>query len=131
MIQDIAPHIYKNEYKPQKPAENSYVMYFENGRLLARLVGDEMEYPTFGEMEAQNASVYEDATYLFTIDEMRFYLVDELNYGGNYEWVSKETFRQAKPLHMAFAGITAYQLQSWYQSHQFCGRCGTPMRIDE
>lgn len=131
MIQDIAPHIYKNEYKPQKPAENSYVMYFEDGRLLARLVGDEMEYPTFGEMEAQNANVYEDATYLFTIDEMRFYLVDELNYGGNYEWVSKETFRQAKPLHMAFAGITAYQLQSWYQSHQFCGRCGTPMRKDE
>lgn len=131
MIQDIAPHIYKNEYKPQKPAENSYVMYFENGRLLARLVGDEMEYPTFGEMEAQNDSVYEDATYLFTIDEMRFYLVDELNYGGNYEWVSKETFRQAKPLHMAFAGITAYQLQIWYQSHQFCGRCGTPMRKDE
>ncbi len=131
MIQDIAPHIYKNEYKPQKPAENSYVMYFEDGRLLARFVEDDMEYPTFGEMEPQNADIYEDATYLFTIDEMRFYLVDALHYGEDYEWVDKETFRQARPLHMAFAGITAYQLQSWYQSHQFCGRCGKPMRKDE
>ena len=131
MIQDIAPHIYKNEYKPQKPAENSYVMYFEEGKLLARFIGDEMEYPTFGEMELQNVGIYEDATYLFTIDEMRFYLVDTLHFGDEYEWVGKETFRQARPLHMAFAGITAYQLQSWYQNHRFCGRCGKPMRKDE
>lgn len=131
MIQDIAPHIYKNEYKPQKPAENSYVMYFEGGRLLAKFVEGEIEYPTFGEMELQNVGIYENATYLFTIDEMRFYLVDTLHYGEHYEWVGKETFRQARPLHMAFAGITAYQLHGWYQSHQFCGRCGKPMRKDE
>ena len=90
-----------------------------------------MEYPTFAEVEAENAGIYEDATYLFTIDEMRFYLVDTLQYGAQYEWVTKEAFRQARPLHMAFAGITAYQLQSWYQNHRFCGRCGKPMRKDE
>ena len=95
MIQDIAPHIYKNEYKPQKPAENSYVMHFKNGKLLARLSEGEIDYPTFAEMAAQNGSIYEEATYLFTIDEMRFYLVDRLNYGDNYEWVGKEIFRQA------------------------------------
>ena len=131
MIQDIAPHIYKNEYKPQKPAENSYVMYFEDGKLLARFVGDEMDYTPFAEVEAENAGIYEDATYLFTIDEMRFYLVATLQYGAQYDWVTKEAFRQARPLHMAFAGITAYQLQSWYQNHRFCGRCGKPMRKDE
>ena len=131
MIQDIAPHIYKNEYKPQKPAKNSYVMYFEGGRLLARFKDGEIEYPTFAELETQNADIYEKATYLFTIDEMLFYLVDTLNYGDNYEWVEKETFRQARPLHLAFAGITAYQLQGWYKSHQFCGKCGKPMKKDE
>ena len=131
MIQDIAPHIYKNEYKAQKPAKNSYVMYFEGGRLLAKFAGEEIEYPTFEEMEAQNANLYEEAPYLFTNDEMRFYLVDSLNYGDNYEWVGKEIFRQARPLHLAFAGITAYQLHGWYQNHQFCGRCGKPMKKDE
>lgn len=131
MIQDIAPHIYKNEYKPKKPAKNSYVMYFEDNKVLARFVGEEIEYPTFAEMEAENTDIYEEATYLFTIDETVFYLVDKLNYSGNYEWIGKETFRQARPHHMAFAGITAYQLQNWYRSHQFCGKCGKPMKKDE
>ncbi len=131
MIQDIAPHIYKNEYKPRKPAQNSYVMYFENGKLLARFVNGKIMYPTFAELEENNAGIYEEATYLFTIDKMRFYLVEELIHGDDYEWVEKETFRQAKPLHLAFAGITAYQLHSWYQNHRFCGRCGKPMKKDE
>lgn len=131
MIQDIAPHIYKNEYKPQKPADNSYILYFENGKLLARIIDGEIEYPTFGEMEACNADIYEEATYLFTIDDMRFYLVERLEYADTYDWLAKETFRQARPLHMAFAGITAYQLHSWYEHHKFCGKCGSLMRKDE
>ena len=131
MIQDIAPHIYKNEYKPQRPADNSYIMYFKEGKLLARIVDEEIEYPTFGEMTAQNADIYEEATYLFTIDDMRFYLVERLEHDDTYEWIKKETFRQAKPLHLAFAGITAYQLHSWYEHRKFCGKCGHPMKKDE
>ena len=34
MIQDIAPHIYHNEYKPVQPEEDSFLLYFEEkGRL--------------------------------------------------------------------------------------------------
>lgn len=131
MIQDIAPHIYKNEYKPQKPAKNSYVMYFEKGKLLARLVEGGIEYPTFEEMAVDNIDIYEKFTYLFTIDKMRFYLVEKLKYGEGYEWIEKNAFRQLRPLHLAFAGITAYQLHGWYESHRFCGRCGKPLKKDE
>lgn len=131
MIQDIAPHIYKNEYKPQKPAKNSYVMYFEKGKLLARLVEGGIEYPTFEEMAVDNIDIYEKSTYLFTIDKMRFYLVEKLKYGEGYEWIEKNAFRQLRPLHLAFAGITAYQLHGWYESHRFCGRCGKPLKKDE
>lgn len=131
MIQDIAPHIYKNEYKPQRPAENSYIMYFEDGKLLARIVEDEIQYPTFGEMKAWNDKLYENAIYLFTIDEMRFYLMEQLRYDDTFEWLAKETFRQARPLHLAFAGITAYQLHGWYENHKFCGKCGNQMKRDE
>lgn len=131
MIQDIEPHIYKNEYKPQRPEKDSYVMHFEQGKLLAKIKGDEIQYPTFGEMEEYNDNIYEKATYLFTIDEMRFYLVEQLKYADDYEWLEKETFRRAKPLHLAFAGITAYQLNNWYCNHRFCGRCGKPMKKDE
>lgn len=130
MIQDIGPHVYKNEYKPQSPAKNSYVMYFEKGKLLAKFHGDLLEFPTFAEMEAGQPDIYEKATYLFAIDGVGFYLVDELQYEDGYEWIGKESFRYLKPDHLAFAGITAFQLYNWYQNHKFCGRCGHPMKKD-
>lgn len=131
MIQDIAPHIYKNEYKPQKPTKNSYIMYFERGKLLAKTVEGEIAYFTFGEMEAENTGIYENATYLFTIDEISFFLVEKLNCKDPYEWIEKDVLRRAQPLYLAFAGITAYQLYNWYESHRFCGKCGRPMKKDE
>ena len=145
MIQDIAPHLYRNEYKPQRPGKNSYGMYFKEGKLLAKTVGDEIQYPTFEELESGNPEIYERARYLFTIDDRGFYLIEKGMFGdfpvpskdleevtgcGSYRWLDKEAFRSVRPLHLAFAGITAYQLNQWYQSHRFCGRCGKPMKHD-
>lgn len=41
-----------------------------------------------------------------------------------------EIFRHVKPRHLAFAGITGYQLYQWYQDHRYCGRCGKRMKQD-
>ena len=76
MIQDIAPHQYRNEYQPMKPAENSILLCYKGRNLLLRREG-EIAYPTFE--EAVNAGVdagelYHTYTYLFTIDDRRFYL---------------------------------------------------------
>ena len=32
MIQDIAPHVYHNEYKPVTPDGNSIILAYENGK---------------------------------------------------------------------------------------------------
>ena len=131
MIQDIGPYVYRNEYRPQEPGKNSYVMYFEKGKLMARFQGENIEFPTFEQLEKQNPGIYEQATYLFAVDDMRFYLAETLQYEDDYEWIGKESFRYLKPQHLAFAGITAYQLHNWYQNHKFCGKCGHPMKKDE
>lgn len=155
MIRDIGPYVYKNEYKPQKPAKNSYVMCFEKGKLMAKLSNGLLEFPTFEELEKENPEIYEKATYLFAIDDMRFYLVEHIytehansherisphgqsapceggvDCRGKYERLSKDAFRHIKPEHFAFAGITAHQLYNWYQSHKFCGKCGGKMKKDE
>ena len=47
MIQDIAPHIYHNEYCPEKPDADSYLMYFEKHNALARWDGVEIAFPRF------------------------------------------------------------------------------------
>ena len=131
MIQDIGPYVYRNEYRPQFPEQNSYVMHFENGKLMAYFQEEKMEFPTFAQLQDKNPNIYDNATYLFSIDDMRFYLVDELQAEDDYEWIGKESFRHLKPEHLAFAGITAYQLSNWYQNHKFCGKCGHPMEKDE
>ena len=42
-----------------------------------------------------------------------------------------EIFRAADPQYHAFAGITGYQLYSWYKNHKYCGRCGRKMTHSE
>lgn len=84
-------------------------------------------------MERLNEEIYEEAVYLFTIDEERFYLVQNISRERLSEFTmeNKESFRYAEPQYLAFAGITGYQLNNWYRNRKFCGRCGHKMRHDE
>ena len=54
MIQDIAPHIYHNEYKPKQPAKNSFGLSFEDGKLRVKMTNGELTFPTFEELEKNN-----------------------------------------------------------------------------
>lgn len=139
MIQDIAPHQYRNEYQPTKPAANSILLCYKGRNLLLRREGEEVVYPTF--IEAVNAGVdegelYHTYTYLFTIDDRRFYLGsaksgEALCEDSTYEWEDVSFFRVSKPKYLSFAGITGWQLSRWYETRRFCGRCGKPMVHDE
>lgn len=132
MIQDIAPHEYHNEYQPLPPQKDSILLCYDGRKVLLKQGEHGIAYPTFAEAESVLAgdSQY---TYLFTIDDMRYYLGskelgDALN---GYTWEDHQFFREARPKHLAFAGITGWQLARWYESHRFCGRCGKPMVQDE
>lgn len=139
MIQDIAPHQYRNEYQPMKPAANNILLCYKGRNLLLRREGEEVVYPTF--KEAVNAGVdegdlYHTYTYLFTIDDRRFYLGsgevgEALCEHSTYEWEDVSFFRASKPKYLSFAGITGWQLSRWYETRRFCGRCGKPMVHDE
>ena len=125
MIQDIAPHVYHNQYKYIEPEKDNYVLCFKNRRALVKKEGEKIDFLKFEEVEVENP------IYLFAIDDQRFYLAEDLKYDGPCEWIKKEEFRTVKPDHLAFAGITAFQLHGWYFSHRFCGACGSPMKHDE
>ncbi|MDE6204064.1 MAG: NAD(+) diphosphatase, partial [Lachnospiraceae bacterium] len=49
---------------------------------------------------------------------------------SGYSYEDVRIFRTADSRHTAFAGITAHHLFGWYQSNQFCGRCGQKMAPD-
>ena len=133
MIQDIAPHNYNNSYKPVPPKKDSFALYYEKRTCLMKKSEEGMTFPTFADLERLNEDIYENYTYLFSIDDKPFYLVNDINRErlSAYTMENTEVFRTIQPRYLAFAGITGYQLYSWYQSHKFCGRCGSLTQKDE
>ena len=72
-------------------------------------------------MEPYTEGLYEDYTYLFSIDGQRFYLGEGIGFyeSGNLTMEDTEIFRTAIPRHFAFAGITGAQLYRWYSNHRY------------
>ncbi|MFR9064782.1 MAG: NADH pyrophosphatase zinc ribbon domain-containing protein, partial [[Clostridium] scindens] len=143
MIQDIEPHEYRNEYQPLKPDKDSIFLAYRGRTILAAMEGRQIHFPTFDEMEAYmgKQKLYEDYTYLFAIDGMRFYLGNPLGISEEdqdidfrkikgYEMLDTQTLREGGPKYLNFAGVTGWQLHRWYTSRRYCGRCGSPMVKD-
>lgn len=130
MIQDIYPHIYRNEYTPKKPEKESFVCVYRGREVLLKDC-EEIVFPTIAELEKYDTDFTEKCTYLFSIDGRAFYLAEDFQKESEeYCWKDTEMFRRLKPQHLAFAGITGFQLYCWYQSHRFCGKCGKEMVKD-
>ena len=133
MIQDIAPHRYDNAYTPAPPDRDSVALYYEEHTTLVKNTPEGIELPRFKDLERLNEDIYEEYTYLFSIDEERYYLVEEINRErlSVFTMENTEIFRRSDPQHLAFAGITGYQLFNWYKNHRYCGRCGSAMKKDK
>lgn len=127
MIQDIAPKKYDNHYVEQSPTEEDWLLVYHKGSVLCRFEDRMMCFPKVKEIVGKELPI----TYLFTISGERFFLlksdIEELE---GYHWERPEIFRSATPKYRGFAGITGQQLDDWYRSNRFCGRCGAPMMPD-
>lgn len=133
MIQDIEPHHLYNEYRPVPPDPDSFALYYEDHAALVRKTEQGIEFPRFRELERLNEEIYEDYIYLFSVDDRRYYLVQDINREPLSEFTMENTeiFRTVQPKYHAFAGITGYQLRNWYRNHKYCGRCGRLMKPDQ
>lgn len=131
MIQDIAPHRYRNEYRPETPTvEDRMLIYSDNKILMCINEQDGIEFPKVGDLQSVVSDVKEKAKYLFKIDDKNYYelrtpIIEAFD-KWNYE--SLEMLRHTEPLYKAFAGITGFQIHKFYDEHAFCGRCGTKMK---
>lgn len=120
MIQDIQPKCYHNEYTP-RPIRGDDVVFVFRGRdvLLRENADGTLSFPVGEEVREENLQ------YLFAIDDRAFYLGTELVSG--YEFASVRLLRRCSPQDLCFAGMTAWHLYNWYDSHRFCGKCGKPV----
>lgn len=134
MIQDIGTHQFANEYAPVPPEPDSYLLCYRGREILMRQNSrGEVEFPRFRDLDQEGSLLCEEYSYLFSIDQERFYL--GRNMGGEalsgFSMENLEIFRTAEPQHLAFAGITGAQLYRWYKNHKFCGNCGEAMEPDQ
>ena len=128
MIQDIGAGRYHNEYRPVCPKADSLVTAGESGRILACRTADGLRF--FSWDEYCTLAISDTGwRYLFAIDNTAWYLVSgqKLSMHKNAEWVPLSALRQEGDPVFRFAGVTAYQLASWYHSRRICPSCGTPM----
>lgn len=128
MIQDIAPKKYDNHYVEQEPAGEDWLIVCHRGDVLCRFEEDLLYFPRVREISQKEM----DITYLFTISGERFFLLkNELTEKpSGYHFEKPPVFRTARPKYRGFAGITGQQLDGWYRSNRFCGRCGEAMVPD-
>ena len=124
MIQDIFPHVLRNEFVPEHPAAPDGLLFrFEGDSLLCAVEGDAVRLPRVRDLPSKA-----ERRYLFALDGVPCYLGMEGAQGeiGCMEWVQVRALRNRVrgPRELIFAAWTAFQLYNWYRDNCFCGRCG-------
>ena len=129
MIQDIAPHKYLVDYQPNIPKETDVVLIYRNREVLACYQNGEICYPTIRDIQIVYPDIIKKAKFLFRIDERDFYELrkPQLPEFSSWKYEDIELLREARPIWKSFAGVTGYQIHSWYSNTKYCGRCGTKM----
>lgn len=121
MIQDIAPHIFHNEYTEKSIQPTDIILGYDGNNVLMKT-----EHSFF---EAQDLEALPSLTYLCTIDSTSFFL-GEIH---PPHALSLNTYhlRHLQPQYLAFAAITGFQVYSWMRNNHYCGRCGHEMHKDK
>lgn len=133
MIQDITPHQYDVTYKNAKAEPDNIMLIYDKGSLLCHMEGNQISYPTVREIAEVFPMVYEKAKFLFHIDEEDYFELHQpkIEPFGKWKYLPKEGLRNARPIWMAYAGITGFQIHKWYTEHRFCGKCGKKMKAKQ
>lgn len=133
MIQDIYPHKFDISYKNYKADDESLVFVFDGDKVYLDESNGECKIPLYKTLKKVDKSIDEKITYLFKIDEQKFYLIyDDISlYKDCLKAENFTVFRGMNDECARFTGVTALHLYKWYSSNKYCGKCGQPMQKDD
>jgi NAD+ diphosphatase len=129
MLQDIAPHVFNNQYFAKKPANQDYLFIIQDGNILLEQKEEEIEFPKLEDMACRYSNIESNCIFLFSIDDRNYFLVTNMKIEEDKQWRYENIhkLRAAKPMWKVFAASVGGQLQLWYENHQFCGRCASEL----
>ena len=130
MIQDIYPHKLNNQFDPAaKIAREDTVLNIYNGKILIDEAAYGKNHVIFP--KAENFDADREYIYLFAIDDVRYFLLDEMikDIPEGFCYIPERDLRKEEmgPAEDLFAAITGKHLSDWYRDNRFCGRCGGRM----
>lgn len=130
MIQELYPYKLDNQYRNAVPKAGDRIISIRDHRMLVKEREDgTIDFPKIEEVGVrfQENGI---SRYLFSVDETQFFLFHNLELEG-YEYRTVGYLRGKAPKHLVYAGMVGWQLTGWYETHQFCGRCGQELVHDE
>lgn len=130
MIQEIYPRKFKNQFQVKAPKPDSCFFYFLNDSLLLGFQ-DSFTLPTFELLGDLCSKGMEHSDFLFSIDSMDFFLIDETSISLHetecLKFYETRRLRELQPMWASFAAASASQLHRFYTLNRFCGFCKTGM----
>ncbi|MFA9422885.1 MAG: NAD(+) diphosphatase [Sedimentibacter sp.] len=133
MIHDIGPKIFNNNFKYKQASPQDLFLSYEGDTILVRENKDKLWYPSFSDFEKSHPHLIDNAKFLFTIDDVNYYLIDERGLDSEDGWIYVTTsrFRTEVKYWRSFAGAVGWQLNRWYNNHRFCSKCGKAVKSSE
>jgi len=133
MIQDIEPRIFNNNFENKTAEPKDLFLSYEGDTVLVREDKDKLWYPSFSDFEAEYPNLIDNAQFLFCIDDINYYLIDEKGLDSVDGWIYETAarFRTEIKYWRSFAGVIGWQLNRWYDNHRFCSKCGKLMKRSE
>ena len=133
MIQDIGNHTYDRAYSLRPAQAEDYALCYRQGKVLLRQTGENAwALPRFCEFAEELRPDLATARHFFELDGVGCYLCDpdpaEEALSEGWTYCTYQALRTVRPMEVAFAAITGAQLDRWYKSRAFCGRCGAKMK---
>ncbi len=125
MVQDIFPHVFRNEFSRRPPADDDAVLAYR-GEALLMDAADGIRLPRVAQLPGGAAAPLQ---YLFSEDGRGYYLLEAEGpepFGG-FGYVDSRTYRAMGPQELLFACAVGETLHRWYRDTRFCGRCGAAM----
>ncbi|MDF2610582.1 MAG: nudC [Lachnospiraceae bacterium] len=130
MIQDIEPKIFNNNFKNKKAEPQDLFLSYKGDTVLVREEKDKLWYPSFSDFEVEYPHLIDKSQFLFSIDDINYYLVEEMGLDSVDGWcyVTTNRFRTEQKYWRSYAGVVGWQLNRWYNNHRFCSKCGKSMK---
>lgn len=130
MIQDIEPRIFHNKFHNTSAAPEDLFLAFDGDTVLTHEEKEKLWYPSFADYQLDYPHLIEKAQFLFTIDNLNYFLVDEkgLDSVKGWTYVTTGRFRSESKYWRSFAGAVGWQLNRWYDNHRFCSKCAKPVK---